>query len=134
MRRAAARARGDAPLRLKLAPQLDLRPRRSDDAPATSFGRADRMSSRQTPEGAVTVLDGAAELRQAGTLLHADEIRYNQGTNEVEAIGDVTVDQGGTRIAGPQPEAAARHRPGRVRSPTYDLPATAAAARPTASR
>jgi len=112
---------GDPPLRLRLAPQLDLRPRSSEEE-ATSFGRADRMSSRQTPEGAVTVLDGAAELRQAGTLLHADQIRYNQGTSEVEAIGNVTVDQVGTRIAGPRLKLKLDTDEGVFESPTYDLP------------
>ena len=110
------------PVRLKLAPQLDLRPRRSEDAPATSFGRADRMSSRQTPEGAVTVLDGAAELRQSGTLLHADQIRYNQGRSEVEAIGNVTVDQGETRIVGPSLKLQLDTDTGVFESPTYALP------------
>jgi LPS-assembly protein len=110
------------PVRLKLAPQLDLRPRRSEDAPATSFGRADRMSSRQTPEGAVTVLDGAAELRQSGTLLHADQIRYNQGSSEVEAIGNVTVDQGETRIVGPSLKLQLDTDTGVFESPTYALP------------
>jgi LPS-assembly protein len=117
---------GDAPsagppLRLKLAPQLDLRPRGSDE-PATSFGRADRMSSGQTPEGTVTVLDGAAELRQSGTLLHADQIRYNQSRSEVEAVGNVTVDQGGTRIAGPRLKLQLDTDEGVFESPTYDLP------------
>ena len=112
---------GDQPVRLKLAPQLDLRPRR-DDAPVTSFGKADRMSSRQTPDGAVTVLDGAAELRRAGTLLHADEIRFNQGTNVVEAHGDVTVDQGGTRIAGPSLTLQLDTNQGVFEAPRYNLP------------
>ena len=115
-------AQGGPPVRLKLAPQLDLRPRSSGEEPVTSFGRADRMSSRQTPEGAVTVLEGAAELRQAGTLLHADRIRYNQGTSEVEAVGDVTVDQGGTRIAGPRLKLQLDTDQGVFESPSYDLP------------
>src|SRR5690606_16932766 len=83
-----------------LDPQLDLRPRGNEDA-LPSFGAADRLSSRQTPEGAETVLDGSAELRRGGTRLRADEIRYHEGRGQVQAVGNVTVDQGGTRIAGP---------------------------------
>jgi LPS-assembly protein len=124
---AAGRARfssgGEAPLRLRLAPQLDLRPR-SNETPAAAFGRGDRMSSRQTPNGPVTVLGGAAELRRAGTLLHADEIRFNQGTSEVEAVGDVTVDQGGTRIAGPSLKLQLDTDQGVFEAPTYTLPST----------
>ena len=111
----------EPPVRLKLAPQLDLRPR-GDEAPVTSFGKADRMSSRQTPDGVETVLDGAAELRRAGTLLHADQIRYNQGTSEVEARGDVTVDQGGTRIVGPSLKLQLDTDQGVFESPVYNLP------------
>ena len=111
----------DQPIRLKLAPQLDLRPR-SNDEPVPSFGKADRLSSRQTPDGAQTVLDGTAELRRAGTSLRADQIRYNEGTNRVEADGDVTVDQGGTRIVGPSLKLQLDTNQGVFESPTYDLP------------
>jgi LPS-assembly protein len=110
-------------VRLKLAPTLNLQPP-SSDSPGAAFGRGDRMSSRQTPDGAVTVLGGEAELRRSGTLLHANEIRYNQGTSEVEAVGDVTVDRGGTRITGPSMKLQLDTDQGVFESPTYNLPDT----------
>ncbi|MBA3478769.1 MAG: LPS-assembly protein LptD [Lautropia sp.] len=112
-----------SPVPLKLAPQLELRPR-SSEAPVTTFGRANRMTSRQTPEGTVTALAGSAELRRPGTLLRADVIRYNQTTSEVEAVGDVTVDQGGTRIAGPSLKLQMDTDQGVFESPRYELPAS----------
>ncbi len=111
------------PLRLRLDPQLDLRPRGNEDA-LPSFGAADRLSSRQTPEGAETVLDGSAELRRGGTRLRADEIRYHEGRGQVQAVGNVTVDQGGTRIAGPSVELQLDTSEGVFESPTYNLPGT----------
>lgn len=112
---------GDQPIRLKIAPQLDLQPRRNDE-PLPTFGTSNRVSTRQTPEGTQTVLDGAAELRRRGTLLKADEIRYYEGSSTVEAEGDVTIVQGGTRIAGPSLRLQLDTSEGVFESPTYNLP------------
>lgn len=112
---------GDQPIRLKLAPQLDLQPRRNDE-PLPTFGTSNRVSTRQTPDGTQTVLDGAAELRRRGTLLRADEIRYYEGSSTVEAEGGVTIVQGGTRIAGPSLRLQLDTSEGVFESPTYNLP------------
>ncbi len=111
------------PVQLKLAPSLDLRPRAAD-RPSTSFGRADRLSTRQTPEGAETVLDGSAELRQGGTTLRADRIRFQQQSNEIEASGGVNVEREGMRMVGPSLRLKLDTNEGVFDSPTYDLAAS----------
>lgn len=116
-----AQTSGDSPILLKLDPQLDLRPR-GDEYPLPAFGTADRMSSRQTPDGTETVLDGTAELRRAGTVLRADEIRYNEASSRVTAQGNVVVDRGGTRIAGPSVTLQLDSNQGVFESPIYNLP------------
>ncbi|MGE0799820.1 MAG: LPS assembly protein LptD [Lautropia sp.] len=116
-------AQSDPALTLRLAPTLDLaRPRGPE--PAVSFGRADRLSSRQTPEGPETVLEGSAELRQAGATVRADRIEYRQNADEIAARGAVTIERQGMRLVGPSLRLKLDSNEGVFDSPTYDLAGT----------
>jgi len=62
------------------------------------FGRADSL------EGSVDermVLRGQAQMRQAGTVLSADQIEYQHERDEIQATGQVRLARGGTIVQGP---------------------------------
>ncbi|MDO4905963.1 MAG: LPS-assembly protein LptD [Lautropia sp.] len=110
------------PVRLRVAPSLDLSDRnrpRDDRLPV--FGSADRVSSKQTPDGPVTTFEGAAQLRKLGATLTADQIEYLQNQQRVEARGDVTIEQAGYRMVGPSLKLRLDVSEGTFDAPVYDL-------------
>ncbi len=70
------------------------------------------------------MLDGSAELRQGGTTLRADRIRFQQQSNEIEASGGVNVEREGMRMVGPSLRLKLDTNDGVFDSPTYDLAAS----------
>lgn len=109
------------PVQLNIDPRLDLSPERGRDRQLPVFGKADRVTASQTPEGALTTFEGGAELRKFGTSLTADRIDYLQGAERVEASGDVTVQQAGSKMVGPKLQLQLDTEEGHFEAPEYDL-------------
>lgn len=79
---------------------------------------ADEMSGSTDHE---MVASGAAEARQAGTVVNADRLSYWPVEDEVEADGNVRLAQGGDRIAGPRMRMNLASHVGVFESPDYSL-------------
>lgn len=84
-------------LQLKIEPALQLRRELSDQAlPSFVFGeRIEGISERET------VITGNAELRRYGMVLRADEIRYQQVDDVLDAQGHVFMLRDGNTYNGP---------------------------------
>lgn len=115
-----ALAQADPPVRLRLDPRLNLQAAPMGK-PTATYGRADRVSARETTEGAETVLEGDAELRRVGTRLRADSIRYNEASEEVRAEGAVQIERDGNRITGPSLRLRMDEGTGVFESPSYQF-------------
>lgn len=86
------------PLRLRMDPRLDERPRAGQPV-GTTFARARRI------EGSIedrVVLEGDAEIRREGTVLRGDRITYTQATDEVNVEGHARVFRAGAVFTGPR--------------------------------
>ncbi|MGE0310006.1 MAG: LPS-assembly protein LptD [Lautropia sp.] len=114
-------ARSDEPLRLRLDPTLDLKRSASTGAPASTYGQADRLDTRQGPEGTITELKGNAQLRRAGTSLRADSITYDEAREEARASGSIVIEQNGNRISGPGLTLKLDSGTGVIDAPSYEL-------------
>lgn len=86
------------PLRLRMDPRLDERPRAGQPV-GTTFARARRIEG--TIEDRV-VLEGDAEIRREGTVLRGDRITYTQATDEVNVEGHARVFREGAVFTGPR--------------------------------
>lgn len=109
------------PVPLRIVPVLDLSGKAYRARVLPVFGSADRASSRQTPEGPLTSLEGAAELRKLGASLTADRIDYLRDSQRVTATGDVTIEQASYRMVGPSLQLQLDTGQGIFEAPVYDL-------------
>ena len=106
---------------LQLAPSLNLPLTSQENRELPVFGSADRMTTEPTPQGPVTVFEGDAELRKIGTSLKASRIEYWRQQQRIDAAGDVSIEQAGTRVVGPRLQLQLDTGRGSFQSPTYDL-------------
>ena len=68
-----------------------------------------------------TVAEGNAILRRGEKTIAADWIRFNSENDEVEARGNVRLEQGGVVITGPSLRIRSTDSIGRVDSPSYSI-------------
>ena len=111
----------DEPVPLQLAPSLNLPLTSQESRELPVFGSADRMTTEPTSQGPVTVFEGDAELRKIGTLLKASRIEYWRQQQRIDAAGEVSIEQTGTRVVGPRLQLQLDTGRGSFQSPTYDL-------------
>lgn len=94
-------------------------PRAAPNAP--TFIHAD--SARATPDG-VTIFRGDVEVKRGSQQLSADELRYDRGSGQTDASGNVTLsDTAGTRYQVPELHLNLETRVGHGDAGTYQLPA-----------
>lgn len=87
-----------SPLALRQSRRMQTTPPKTKE-PRPSFLIADQIQG-QTDES--TLAEGNAELRKADTLLFADKIKYNPLEDEIEAEGNVRLEQPNTEVTGPR--------------------------------
>jgi LPS-assembly protein len=112
---AAQPQRLDAPWGLRLAPQLEERPLRSGDAPAT-FVLGDRTSGTADQDLAAK---GSAEVRRNVSVIKADALHYDEDTDIADAYGTVRVINNGVSFAGPEAHVKVEANQGYMTSPKY---------------
>jgi LPS-assembly protein len=85
-------------------PRLKPTPLLQEDIPAAqreqlpTFVEGDRIRGTTEQE---TVIEGAAELRRGDTIIRADRLQYNQGTDKARAEGNVRINKAGNVMEGP---------------------------------
>ena len=112
-----------------LQPVPRLRPAASDEAArrnAPLYLRADQLSGQ--PGGELRA-QGDVELRQAGVVLRADQLRYDQAEDLAVAQGRVRVTFEGSSISGPEVQLKTQRMEGFMREPEYQLALTGAGGR-----
>ena len=86
-------------------------------APLPSVLEAEQISGRADGE---TVATGAAEFRRGDLKIRADELRYDQSSDQATARGDVRIDTGdGNRYSGPELQLQVQDFSGYFLSPTF---------------
>ncbi len=66
--------------------------------PGAVFISAERMETRQ---GKQIEADGKVELRQEGRFVSANHLTYEQDRQQVDAVGNVRIEQADTKVSGP---------------------------------
>jgi len=107
--------------RLKPAPSGDAARRQ-----APLYLQADQLSGQPN---AVLQAEGRVELRQAGVVLRADQLRYDQAEDLAVAQGKVRVTFEGSSFSGPEVQLKLQRMEGVVREPEYQLALTGAGGR-----
>ena len=82
------------------------------------FGTGERMTGRSDRE---TTLEGNAQLRRAGTVVHGDRITYYVPDDEIAAVGNVRIAREGNIFTGPQLQLRLDANEGFMLSPSYYL-------------
>jgi LPS-assembly protein len=83
------------PLQASNKLQDAITPTQREQAPTFLFG--ERMSGHANQE---TVVEGQAEMRKPGTVVHADRLEYNAQTDRAQATGNVRINRGGNVFEG----------------------------------
>lgn len=109
------------PVQLREEPTLNLPDQPADDAALPVFGSARQMRSSNGDLGPQVTFEGDAQLRKIGSSLHADRIDYWRDLHRVEATGNVSVEQAGTRMTGPRLLMQLDTGKGSFDQPSYDL-------------
>ena len=112
-----------------LQPSPRLKPAAADDAgrqQAPLYLRADELSGR--PGGELRA-QGRVEMRQAGVVLRADQLRYDQAEDLAVAQGKVRITFQGSSFSGPEVQLKTQRMEGFVLSPEYELAFTGAGGR-----
>jgi len=105
------------PLRLRLATAMVAPPAKSD-GPLPVFLSAQQMSGDVEREA---VAEGAAELRNVGTVVDADRMTYWPLDDELDAAGNVRIVQGEDVVTGPHLRLKLEDQIGFFEQPTYFL-------------
>lgn len=120
-----AAAQSDAALPLQLVPRLSPPPSGSaalGNAPV--YLRADQLAGQLQAEVAAT---GATELRHAGIVIRADQLRFDQAEDRAFAEGRVRISFQGTVVHTPQLQLQLQRLEGFALAPRYELAATGGA-------
>ena len=93
---------------------------------APLYFRADELSGQP---GVQVQADGRVELRHAGVVLRADQLRYDFAEDLAVAQGRVRVSFQGSHFTGPEVQLRVQRQEGFVREPVYELAVTGAGGR-----
>jgi len=104
------------PLALRQAKRLT--PLEKSDEPRPVFLTAERMYGQAETE---MVAEGDAELRKVGTVVNADQLTYWPIEDEIEASGDVVLQQGDDTVSGPHMRLRLQDQVGFFEQPAYTL-------------
>lgn len=110
----------DGPVRLQLDSRLQIG-RKGADQNLPTYGIADEVQTSGSQGETTTVFKGDAVLRQLGTRIRGDSIRFTEADQQVHASGSVTVDRDGNRIIGPAMTLKLDTGTGTFDGPTYQL-------------
>jgi LPS-assembly protein len=122
-------ARAQEPAAPPLQPIPRLKPSAHDDAARRQsplYLRADQLSGQ--PLGELRA-EGNVEMRQAGVVLRADQLRYDQAEDLAVAQGKVRITFEGSSFSGPEIQLQVQRMEGFVREPEYQLAFTGAGGR-----
>lgn len=108
---------------LELRPQTSLITVFPADEATPIFLDADRMSGHRNVE---IQADGECVWRKRGQVINADSLLYNQVEDEVQAHGNVRIEQNGNVTTGPEFKMKIEARQGYMREPVYTLSQPAA--------
>jgi LPS-assembly protein len=111
---ASAQPLGD-PWSLRLAPQLEERPVRSGDQPAT-FVLGDKTTGTSDQDVAAK---GSAELRHNTAVIKSDALHYDEDTDMADAYGSVRIINNGTTFVGPEAHLKVEADQGYMTNPKY---------------
>ncbi len=112
----------DGGIALQPSPQLKPAPSSAADRrDAPLYLRADELSGQPATQ---VQADGHVELRHAGVVLRADQLRYDQAEDLAVAQGRVRVTFEGSSFAGPEVQLQLQRMQGVVREPEYYLAVT----------
>lgn len=112
-----ARAQADG---LQLRPSLRLQEQLDDAAmrQAPSFVSGQRIEGRT---GAVTTIEGDAELRRHDLVIRADRLGFDERTREAQADGNVLINRNGDRFTGPSLRLNVDTFVGRFEKPQFEI-------------
>lgn len=105
----------DGPGNLRLAPQLEERPLRSGEQPAT-FLLGDKATGTTDEDMAAK---GAAEVRRNVSVIKSDALHYDQDTDMADAYGNVRIISNGNTFAGPEAHLKIEANEGFMTNPKY---------------
>ncbi|MEX1167934.1 MAG: LPS-assembly protein LptD [Hydrogenophaga sp.] len=110
---------GDAPIRLKpgtggLQENLPVPVR--DSLP--TFVRSGSMVNKSKT---LSVFEGDVELRRHDLVIKADQVEFDQQSNDLKASGKVLINRNGDRFTGPELKYNAETSEGYFEQPTFDL-------------
>ncbi|WP_245638707.1 LPS-assembly protein LptD [Hydrogenophaga palleronii] len=88
----------------------------AQQAPTFVFG--DRIEGQTD---SITRVEGNAELRRHGTVIHADELQVDQRTQDTEAKGNVVINRNGDRFTGPELQLNMETSKGQFQQPKFNL-------------
>jgi len=117
----AATAQPGEPLALRATPLLAEQPPSHVGAATTVYGQRVRGQI-----GLETVLEGQAELRQPGTVAHAERLSYDQGSDTVTVSGGVRLNKAGDRYTAESGQLRVDAMEGFLLRPTYRFLASGA--------
>jgi LPS-assembly protein len=69
----------------------------------------------------LSVFEGDVELRRHDLVIKADQVEFDQQTNDVKATGHVLINRNGDRFTGPELQLNAESSKGHFEQPTFDL-------------
>jgi len=118
-----AQAQGEWPV---LAPSARLKPAPSGEAARSQsplYLRADELSGQPNVE---LQAQGRVEMRQAGVVIRADQLRYDQAEDLAVARGNVRISFEGSTFSGPEMQLRVQRMQGFVMQPRYQLALTGA--------
>lgn len=103
-------------LRPSTALQDSLPPEALEQAP--TFVRGNRIEGQA---GALTTVEGDAELRRHNIVIHGDRLSHDEPTDTARGSGNVRVNREGNRFEGPEVQLKLDTNEGFFRSPTYQF-------------
>jgi LPS-assembly protein len=105
----------DGPGNLRLAPQLEERPLRAGDQPAT-FLLGDTATGTTDEDMAAK---GSAEVRRNVSVIKSDALHYDQDTDMADAYGNVRIISNGNTFVGPEAHLKVEANEGYMTNPKY---------------
>lgn len=110
---------GDAPISLKpgTGSLQEILPTAVRDALPT-FVRSQSMENKNKT---LSVFEGDVELRRHDLVIKADQVEFDQQSEDVKAKGNVRINRNGDRFTGPELKLNAQTSQGYFEQPTFDL-------------
>ena len=105
----------DGPGNLRLAPQLEERPVRPGNQPAT-FLLGDKTTGTTDEDMSAK---GSAEVRRNVSVIKSDALHYDQDTDMADAYGNVRIISNGNTFVGPEAHMSVEANEGYMTNPKY---------------